>query len=187
MKGKFATFIAHIPYRRISAIGRVLGLLIYSVDVRHRRIVRRNLSFAYPEWTVAQIRKTSRHIFQNLGITLLEVCQMTCFTGDEIVNKVKVNGEAHLAEALRHHRGVVLISAHIGNWEIVPLFWPLYFKTPIAVVARALDNRTVDRWVYRLRTRFGSAVIDKVVAMPEMIRTLRQGKALAIQIGRAHV
>lgn len=182
MKNKCATLIAGIPYRYIAAIGRILGLLIYCVDVRHRRIVRQNLSFVYPEWTVEQVRKTSRHIFQNLGITLLEVCQMICFTGDEVEKKVTVSGEEHLAEALRHRRGVVLISAHIGNWELVPLFWPIYFKTPLAVVARALDNITVDRWVCRLRTRFGSRVMHKDVAMPEMIRTLRQNKALAVLI-----
>jgi len=58
----------------------------------------------------------------------------------------------------------------------------LYFKTPITVVARELAQGIVDRWVNGLRSRFGSTVIDKEVAMPKMIRTLRQDESLAILV-----
>lgn len=182
MRSKFAAFIARIPHKLIAGIGRLTGILIYNIDVRHRRIVRRNLSFVYPEWPAEKVKETSRRIFENLGITLLEICQMTCFSGDNIIKKVKIRGEEHLLDAMQNHKGVVLISAHIGNWEIVPLFWPLYFKTPITVVARELEHKIIDRWIYGLRSRFGSTVIYKDVAMPEMIRTLRQDKTIAILI-----
>lgn len=182
MLDRLRTFIARISYGRLAAMGRLAGLLIYYVDVRHRRIVRRNLAFAYPDWTKAQVKEISGRIFQNLGTTLMEICQMTCLSGDEIIKRVKVNGEEHIREALEYHKGVVLVSAHLGNWEVVPLFWPLYFKTPIAVVARELESRLVDHWVCRLRSRFGGEVIYKETAMPEMIRALRADKALAILI-----
>ncbi|MEW6076576.1 MAG: hypothetical protein AB1724_02060 [Thermodesulfobacteriota bacterium] len=182
MRKKFASHITRIPYRHIAAIGRIVGLLIYYMDVRHRRIVRRNLAFVYPDWSSEKVRETSRRIFQNLGITLIEICQMTCFSGDDILKKVTVRGEEHLREAMSGHRGVVLISAHLGNWEVVPLFWPLYFKTAVAVVARELENKFVDKWVYGLRSRFGSEVIYKDEAMSDMIRALRQDKALAVLV-----
>lgn len=182
LRNKMAGFIARIPYRHIAVIGRIVGLLIYYADVRHRRIVRRNLSFAYPDWTQTQIREMAGRVFQNLGITLMEICQMICLSGDEIMKKVKINGEEHVREALDYHKGVVLVSAHLGNWEVVPLYWPLYFKTPIAVVARELEGKIIDHWVCRLRSRFGSEVIYKETAMPEMIRALRADKALAILI-----
>jgi Kdo2-lipid IVA lauroyltransferase/acyltransferase len=182
LRNKFISYIAHIPYRHIAAIGGIVGLLIYYMDVRHRRIVRRNLSFVYPDWPAEKVKETSRRIFRNLGITLAEICQLTCFSAGDILEKVNVRGEEHLLEAMDRHRGVVLISAHLGNWEIVPLFWPLYFKIPVTVIARELDNGTVNRWITRLRSRFGGAVIYKEEAMSDMIRTLRQDKALAILV-----
>ncbi len=182
MRGKISGFIAGIPYRHVAALGSIVGLLIYFVDARHRRIVRRNLSFAYPDWTKAQIKEMSGRVFRNLGTTLMEICQITCLSGDDIIKRVNIKGEEHLREALEYHKGVVLVSAHLGNWEVVPLFWPLYFKTPVAFVARELENRIVDRWVCRLRSRFGGEVIYKETAMPEMIRALRADKALAILI-----
>lgn len=182
MRRKITRFIARIPYQRMAAAGSMIGLLIYFVDARHRRIVRRNLSFAYPEWTAEQVKKMSLLVFQNLGTTLMEIGQLTCLSGADLLNRVNITGEEYLRQALDYHKGVVLISAHIGNWEIVPLFWPLYFKTPISVVARELENRVVDRWVCNLRSRFGGEVIYKETAMPEMIRALREDKALAILI-----
>ncbi len=182
MRGKFATFIASVSHRRIASIGRVLGMLMYGIDLRHRRIVRRNLKFVYPEWSSERVKKISRRIFQNLGITILEICQMTCFSSHDILDKVKIRGEEHLFNAMHNNKGTILITAHLGNWEIVPLFWPLYFKTPLTVVARQIQNKIINRCIHGLRTRFGSRVIYKDVALPEMTRTLRQGKILAILI-----
>jgi len=182
LRGKFATFIASVPHKRIASIGKVLGILVYVIDVRHRRIVRRNLKFVYPEWPPERVKKVSKRVFQNLGITILEICQMICFSSHAIIDKVKIRGEEHLLNAMQNNKGAILITAHLGNWEIVPLFWPLYFKTPLTVVARQIQNKIINRWIHGLRTRFGSRIIYKDVALPEMTRTLRQGKILVILI-----
>jgi len=179
---KFATFIASVPHKRIASIGRVLGMLMYGIDVRHRRIVRRNLKLVYPEWSPRRVKKISRRIFQNLGTTFLEICQMMCFSSHDIIDRVKIRGQEHLLNAMHNNKGAILISAHLGNWEIVPLFWPLYFNTPITIVVRKIRNKIINRWIYGLRTRFGSRVIYKDVALPEMTRTVRQGKILGILI-----
>jgi len=179
---KFATFIASVPHKRIASMGRVLGMLLYGIDVRHRRIVRRNLKFVYPKWPPVRVQKVSKRVFQNLGITIVEICQMISFSRDDILKKVKIKGEEHLLNAMQNNKGAILITAHLGNWEIVPLFWPLYFNAPLTVVAKQIQNKIINRWIHGLRTRFGSKVIYKDDALPEMTRTLRQGKILAILI-----
>lgn len=182
MGGKFAAIIASIPYKYISNIGRVLGILVYLIDVRHRRIVRRNLKFIYPEWTPHYVKKISKRIFQNLGITLLEICQTSCFSEDNIMNKVKIRGQKHLINAMDKKKGAILISAHLGNWEILPLLCPLYFKRPITLVAKQIKNKLINRRVYRFRARFGNRVFDKGDAFSEMTRTLRQNQIVGILI-----
>ena len=102
MRSKFATFIAGISHKRIARIGGVLGLFIYGIDARHRRIVRRNLKFVYSEWPPERVKKISKRIFQNLGITFLEICQMVYFSSDDILDKVKIRGEEHLFLSLIH-------------------------------------------------------------------------------------
>ena len=182
MRGKFATFIASVSHKRIASIGRVLGILVYFIDVRHRRIVRRNLKFVYPEWPPERVKKISKRVFQNLGITILEICQMICFSSDDIIDRVKIRGEEHLLNAMQNNKGAILISAHLGNWEIGLLYLVLHSNMPIVSVVRRLRNNLVNRWIHRLRTRFGNRIIDKDDALPEMVRILRQGKILGIMI-----
>ena len=182
MRSKSATFISSIPYKHISRIGRVLGILVYFIDVRHQRIVRRNLKFVYPEWSTERVKRKSKRVFQNLGVTILEICQMICFSRDDIIDKVKIRGEEHLLNAMHNDKGAILISAHLGNWEIGLLYLVLHSNLPIVSVVRRLRNNLVNRWIHRLRTRFGNRIIDKDDALPEMVRVLRQGKILGIMI-----
>jgi len=182
LRGKFATFIKSVPHKHIASIGRVLGMLMYGIDVRHRRIVRRNLKFVYPEWPYERVKKVSQCVFQNLGITILEICQMICFSSHDIIDKVKIRGEEHLLNAMHNDKGAILISAHLGNWEIGLLYLVLHSNLPIVSVVKRLRNKLLNQWIHRLRTRFGNRIIDKDGALPEMVRVLRQGKILAIMI-----
>ena len=181
-RGKFATFIAGIPYKYIAGAGRVLGMLMYSLDVPHRRIVRRNLKFVYPEWKQDRIKQISKRIFQNIGITIMEICQMTCFSKDDILRKARIRGEDNIENALKEQRGAVIISAHLGNWEMGPLFVPFCFNTPFVGVARKLRFKPINRLILRIRTRFGGTVIDKEEALSEMMRTLRRGQMIGIMV-----
>jgi len=107
---------------------------------------------------------------------------MHCLSREDILNRVQIEGKDNLLRALKEQKGAIMISGHIGNWELLPLFCPLYFKTTITFVAKKISNNTISQWVHGLRTRFGSRVIYRDGAWPEMTRTLRQGKMVGILI-----
>ncbi|MDX2509179.1 MAG: hypothetical protein QNK28_06465, partial [Desulfobacterales bacterium] len=160
IRSKLITFIAGLPYKYIESMGRVLGMLMFFMDVPHRRIVRRNLQFIYPEWTLDHIKETSAHIFQNIGITIAEICQITCLSQDDMLKKVKIKGKEHLLNAIKSNKGVILISAHLGNWEMIAPFLSANFGEQASMVGRQIRVRIVHRLILRLRTRFGATVID---------------------------
>lgn len=176
------TFISGIPKNIICFFGRILGALIYHVDIPHKRIVTRNLKFAYPEWADEEECRVSRKIFRNLGITILEILQMTFFSKEDFLRNIRIKGEEHLLNAVEGGKGVIIISAHLGNWEAASLFSPCYFGYPVTVVARKIESGIINRWILKLRTRFGNSIIDKEGALPEMMQTLRSGKILAMLI-----
>lgn len=174
--------IRSAPREYIAIAGKFLGMLAYMTDVRHRRIVRRNLHFTYPELARESIQGLSKRIFQNIGVTFLEICQLTCLSREDILRKVRIRGKENLLNAMNSHRGVIMISAHLGNWEMAPLFASCYLQKPFVLIARRLESRTLHRWVHRLRSRFGNTIIDKKRALPKMARTLRKGQALGLLI-----
>ena len=182
MQGRIKAFVAKIPHRRIASIGKILGIILYVLDVPHRRIVRRNLKFTHPEWSWDRIHKLNRRIFQNMGVTFMEICQMTCFAKQDVLSKAVIKNEAHFHSALKQHKGVVIISAHLGNWEMACLYARCYLQVPMAVVAKRLRFKIFNRWIVGLRTRFGITHLYKEGALSEMMQYLRQGQVLGILI-----
>lgn len=176
------TIISKIPQRLILNMGKVLGSTAYLIDHRHRRIVRRNLRFAYPNADDHSVKKLSRAVFQNAAISFLEILQMSRLSADDILKRVHLTGRQYLLEAKRNKKGSIVISAHFGNWEMAHIFGSCYLNEPLVLVARRIQPGIINEWLNRLRSRFGSVVLDKASALPKMIRALRNGRILGILI-----
>ncbi len=182
LPNKLGQLIANIPRCYVVFFGNLLGLIAYSLDYSHRCIVMQNLTFTHPDWSQAHIRKLSVSVFQNFGIAILEIIQLAFMSGEDILRRVKIRGEQHLRHALEGSNGIIMISAHIGNWEMAPPFVSNYFGRSVVSVARYVRPKVLDRWVYRLRTRFGNTIVDKKGALPTMARTLKKGNCLGVLI-----
>ena len=75
----------------------------------------------------------------------------------------------------------MLITAHFGPWELLPLLAALRYE-PIHVVARPLDNPRVDEYLTALRERGGNRVIQKRDAVSSILQVLRRGETVGILI-----
>jgi KDO2-lipid IV(A) lauroyltransferase len=179
-RGGLKKIIAQIPKTYILILGKILGTFLYHFDVYHRRIIRRNLQFSHPNSSRNQIQGLSKRIFRHFGIAILEVLQMACSTCEEMLKNVQIEGEKIFSEALAKQKGVIVISAHLGNWEMALQYCPCYLQMPLTGVAKKLRNSILDRVVHKLRTRFGNKIIYKKGALPEMTQTLRQGQILGL-------
>jgi KDO2-lipid IV(A) lauroyltransferase len=105
---------------------------------------------------------------------------MTCFSKQDLVSKVRIKGSKNISEALTLQKGIILISAHLGNYEMAWQFVPCYLDMQMAGVAKKLRNVRLNRLIHGIRTRFGNKIIYKKGALPEMVQTLRQGSMVAI-------
>ena len=93
---------------------------------------------------------------------------------------MRIEGEEILIEALSKKKGIVLITAHLGNYEMAAQFIPCHLGIQLSAVAKKMKNIWVNRLIHNLRTRFGNKVIYKRGALPQMMQTLRQGGMIAI-------
>ena len=180
MRSILTNYIVRIPQRHILILGRLFGIFVYFFDIPHRRIVRRNLQFAFPELARNQIQGMSKGFFQHFGIAILEILQMSCSTCEEMLKNVQVEGDEILMEALAKQKGVIVVSAHLGNWEMALQYCPCYLQRSLTGVAKKMRNTVLDRLAHKLRTRFGNRIIYKKGALPEMTQTLRQGQILGL-------
>ncbi len=174
--------IRRLPLAWLQRVGRLLGRTAFWIDRRHRRIVRRNLRFAYPDWARAQVRDHSRLVFENIGVTFCEIIRMLCLSRREMISMVEMSGGHHLANAIQTHRAAIFVSAHLGNWEMLPVFANCYFDHQFVFVARPLQLKGADTLIRWLRTRFGNILVDKDKAMAKMNRALKDGNSVGLLI-----
>jgi KDO2-lipid IV(A) lauroyltransferase len=179
-QARLRNIVTRIPRGYILFLGKVLGTFLYHFDVYHRRIIRRNLQFSHPDWSPDQTRKLLKRFCIHFGITTLEILQMSQFSSGQIIRSTHVEGKQHLMEALARKKGVVLVSGHIGNWEMAWQIAPCYFNQKMFAVAKKMRNPYFDRFLHNLRTRFGNQIIYKKGALPDLMKALRQGKIIAI-------
>jgi KDO2-lipid IV(A) lauroyltransferase len=175
-------FIDDIPRAHIVNMGKLAGALLYFLDVPHRRLTRSHLHLCYPQWSPDHIRQLSKRIFKNVGITLLEVFRMAFISRKTLLSMFRIEGEEHLLNALRNNRGVIVISAHMGNWLNGFQFGGCYFQKSFTGIVRRFRYKFLDRWFHFLLTRFGNEIIYKKWAMTQMQQTLRKRGVVVVTI-----
>ena len=169
-----------LPVSAVEWLGRRLGDLAFWTLPGRRAIARANLALAFgtepgPEALEALCRRT----FQQLGMTFVEVVTFLIPAPTFPLSRIQVEGLDHLSAAMRRGKGVLLLTAHFGNWELLAAAHVLSGYA-LSVVARPLDSPLLDRLVTRLRSGSGFDIIAKRRALPEIIDALRRHRMVAI-------
>lgn len=164
------------------AFGRRAGRLLFARK-RYPARALEHLRLAFPEWSEARRARLARRAFANMGAVPVEALRilrglMSPAVFDRLV-EVRVDPEA--AAALAAGRGAVFVTAHLGNWELLPLVGRR-LGISIVSVGRAQDNRLLDRRIGAWRRRLGQTVVEKHGALRVLGRALRAGRSVALVV-----
>lgn len=174
-------FLRALPHAAARSFGRGLGSLAHRLDRRHREVALRNMALALPELTEAERRRLVKECFRHFGAALCDAISSTRFPPVELCHRMSLRGWEHLEEAERRGKGIFILSAHLGLWELVPPIVGLT-RGRMDIVVRPADNPWLDGELRALRERFGNAVIPKRGAARRMLEVLRGGGRVGILI-----
>jgi len=176
-----AWVIGRLPWAAVHYAGGALGLLFYVFDRAHRRVAIDNLAHAFPARTPEDRRAIARGVFQHFGAVLLELLKFSRLTPEQMLERVEFEGADRARQACSSGRGVFLLTAHFGCWEIHGLVHALHLG-PIGLMARPLDNPYLNRILERVRERTGNKVIYRRGGIRRTLRALEAGQGVAILI-----
>jgi KDO2-lipid IV(A) lauroyltransferase len=159
--------------------GRRLGDLLYAVLPRRRRLALANLARAYPAMPLAERRRLARRASQHLGMTLTELPRLLAAPLPATLARIRLEGAEHLQAAMTAHGRALILTAHLGNWEILCATHRLT-DYGLSIVVRPLDAPWLDAVADRLRRRTGVEVIDKRGALRPVLDALRRGRMVGI-------
>ena len=170
-----------LPRSLAIALGRLLGLAAYVLPTKLRRTGLRNLEIAFPDLPPQEKRRLLRGCFESLGRLVAEFSQFPSLTRERLRQMIDYDevGLAHLRAAEAAGRGVILLTGHLGAWEVLSFGWSA-LEYPLHFMVRPIDNPRIEALVERMRTRFGNVAIDKKSAARRALKALHQGGALGI-------
>lgn len=141
--------------------GAAIGTVAFHVLSKLRRTGMRNLEIAYPEKTVAEREEILRGEYRSLGWQLAEFCLMGHYRRAWAEKHLfRYQGLEHFEEAERRGKGTLVLTGHLGAWELSSFLHSLCGH-PMGMVIRRLDNPLVDRFVNRIRCLHGNRVLHK--------------------------
>jgi len=165
------------PMARWAAV--VWARLLYAALPKLRRTARVNLRLAFPEWTDARRIEVERGMVRNLGWMAAEFARLPRYTRGNIENYVVLDGHEKFLEAQKRGRGVLVLTGHIGAWELSSYAHALY-GYPLHYMARPIDNARVDALVNRYRCLSGNQPIFKNESARAMLKILKDGGTIGI-------
>ena len=168
-----------LPIARGMASG--LGRLAHVLTPRWRAVADRNLRLAFPDMTESRRGEIIAGVYRNMGRVLLSVARMPRINRDNIGEWLDYEGYEHYEQAERQGKGVLYLTAHLGNWELSAHAHGLHGH-PLHVVVRTLDNPYLDRFVERRRICSGNQVIRKQEFARRSIKAIASREAVGILV-----
>lgn len=174
--------LGHIPYSLAVLSGRMLGALAFSLDKKRRKITIENLQLAFGRQKPPdEIEAIARRVFQNLAIMVFELFRLPWLTEKTLGSLVEVSGLENFDKALERKKGVILLTGHFGNWELLGLAHGFKGYT-LDVVARELDSPLFEEYIRWIRTRSGNRIISKNRSMRKLLKSLSENRIATILI-----
>lgn len=169
-----------LPFARAVDVGGLVAKLGYRPLGIRRRIVESQLAAAFPDWEPAAIARTARGAYEHLGRTTVETALVPSLRPAAIVDLVEDDADWSVLSAARTAaagRGLVLITGHLGNWELAATYLAAR-GLPMDVIARRMTNPLFDRYLTRARERAGLTVVTDADAVRQVPRSVRDGRGV---------
>ncbi|MBC7451592.1 MAG: lysophospholipid acyltransferase family protein [Cytophagales bacterium] len=159
-----------------------LGRLAYYFAGTARETAIKNLTIVYgKEKGLKEIKQITKKMFENLGKNLADVLRVFPMETLEQFNKqVKVIGKEHLDAAYAKGKGVVLLTAHIGAFEILGTFVGLNYKS--IMMGTKLKDPRLDALIVKSRSKGGSKYVHRGEHTLQLMRSLKEGRVMIILI-----
>jgi len=172
--------LSWLPLPLLHYLAVPLGWSMRLLPWRGHAVTRTNLALCFPELGAREREQLyRRHLIESVRLAL-ESGAVSFWSANRIRRHVRsVEGWEETRALIESGRGVIVVGAHFGNWEILPLW--LSIHTPLTALYKAPKQADLDRLITRTRSRFGSRMIASgSAAMRHMLVALRRGELVGI-------
>jgi KDO2-lipid IV(A) lauroyltransferase len=178
---------AVLPLRMAVWTGGKLGFVLYQLLRRWRHLGYENFEKMLPwlrlqpGWNPSNVNPAglTAELFENMGKLVAEISRLYHGIDKDLIDTVEFRGMEHFDRASARGRGVMFITAHCGNWELMALSFGARHK-PVAVVAKPMKKQYIDKLLEKMRYRYGNSVIYRDQAVRGILTILKANGIVGI-------
>lgn len=171
--------IGLLPLRMMRRLAGALGRLAYTAGFR-KEIVRDNIMHAFPEMVAEERERIAVGAFRSVAVTFLELLRFSWMNEDDLRRMIRLEGAELLREKLEQGKGAVVLTAHVGNWELVTLGFMAGAGIPVDALYKPQSNVWIDRRIVQRRTKFGNRLVPMGMSVREILGILQSGRSVLI-------
>jgi KDO2-lipid IV(A) lauroyltransferase len=176
-----------LPRRALFVLADLLADATHWTNPEPARILRGNLRSAFPRWSEQEVEHLSKRIFRNFARNLVDYGRFDTITDETLDRLIPSAQNLHfLEESFSKGRGVILVTGHIGNWELGALFFARHgFKINVVTIPEGRERIDSIRGAYRMRQDIRTIVVDgSPFSSLEIVAALRRGEIVAMLVDR---
>ncbi|WP_456449626.1 lipid A biosynthesis lauroyl acyltransferase [Hydrogenimonas sp.] len=178
----FRWLVTHTPEKILFPLLGAIARLLYLIDRRHRRIARVNLDLAFGDaMDDKEKERIVKKTYENLVFNLAHFIAHQEDSPEETLRSVTFENRELLETLLAEGKPIILITAHYGNWELLPRAFAAAFA-PVTIVGRPLDSEAMNDLLETNRQKFGIELLPKKGAMKGLISALKQGRSVGLLV-----
>lgn len=178
---KFFTKIVHIiGVKRIPILAKILAKIFFHFIPIRKNTVISNLTKAFPEKSKSEIKKIAYNNFVSIGITFMEIMAFQQMDEEQVISLSDIYNLELAQSKVNAGKGSILLTAHLGNWELGALTMGLVLKKRINVLVKKQRNKLVADWMSEIRERFNNKEVSLGASIRELFKTLIDGGVVGI-------
>ena len=169
-------FLSFMPYRVLYFFSDGIYFLFYHIFHYRRKVVKLNLTNAFPGLTAEQRLELEKKFYRHLCDVVIETIKLIHISKKSIIKRCPFSKEAtELFNSLySKNQHVIIVMGHYGNWEMAGVSMSCNFNYKVQVVYKQLKNKYFDQLIYGLRSRFGTIPIPMNIILKVLFANKNQ-------------
>jgi Kdo2-lipid IVA lauroyltransferase/acyltransferase len=175
----FLKFLRLLPRPAARRTAALIAAFFFRIRPSVRRAADFKLQLAFPDWSESERRRAMRAMIRNIGRMAAEFARFPSYSRQNMERAIVLENFENFAAAEKRGKGVLLLTGHMGAWELAPFAHAL-FSRPLHFLVRPVENSHVDRLINAYRCLSGNRPIAKNESARAVLRVLREGGVVGI-------
>lgn len=176
----FQSLIESLPLEVAQKSGKFLGRVAFRVLKSRRNVAMENLRFAFPSKSETEREGITRGAFESFGISMAEFLWTRNLSREKIASLVIFEDQFEMEKILARNSGLVLVSGHLGNWELMALATGIFLSKQVLIIVKKQHNERIDKEISNLRCIFGNSIVTMEKAIKESLTRLKSNGIVAL-------